>query len=45
ANFKGLTQVNTLSLLFSDVVAVVMAIAGYGVWALVAQTLLYAFFR
>ena len=45
ANFKGLTQVNTLSLLFSDVVAVVMAIAGYGVWALVTQTLLYAFFR
>ncbi len=45
ANFKGLTQVNTLALLFSDIVAVVMAIAGYGVWALVAQTLLYAFFR
>lgn len=45
ADFKGLTQVNTLALFFSDVVAVVMAITGYGVWTLVAQTLLYAFFR
>lgn len=45
ANFRGLTQVNTLALLLSGVTAVVMAIAGYGVWSLVAQTLLYAFFR
>jgi len=45
ADFKGLTKVNTLALFISDVTAIVMAIAGYGVWALVAQTLLYAFFR
>ena len=45
ADFKGLTKVNMLALFIADVVAVVMAIAGYGVWALVAQILLYAFFR
>ncbi len=45
ANFKGLTKINMLALFIANVVAVVMAIAGYGVWALVAQVLLYAFCR
>ncbi|MDO5665864.1 MAG: lipopolysaccharide biosynthesis protein [Bacteroidia bacterium] len=45
ADFKGLTKVNMLALFIADVVAVAMAILGYGVWALVAQILLYAFFR
>ena len=45
ADFKGLTKVNMLSLLIADLVALLMAIAGKGVWALVAQTLVYAFCR
>ena len=45
ADFKGITRANMLALLIADVVAVIMAIAGYGAWALVAQTLLFAFFR
>lgn len=42
ADFKSLTKINMLSLLIADVVALLMAIAGKGVWALVAQTLVYA---
>lgn len=45
ADFKGLTKINMLALFIADVAAVVMAIAGYGVWALVTQVLLYAFCR
>jgi len=45
ANFKRLTQANMLALFIADVVAIVMALIGYGVWALIAQIVLYAFFR
>lgn len=45
ADFKGITKVNLSALLFANVVAIVMAFTGYGVWALVAQTVLYAFLR
>ncbi len=45
ADFRGLSKINITALLIADIIAVVMAIYGYGVWALVAQILLYAFFR
>lgn len=45
ADFKGITKVNMLALLVADLVAIVMALTGYGVWALVAQTVLFAFLR
>lgn len=45
ADFKGLTKVNMAALFLADVIAVLMAIFGYGVWALVAQVVLYALFR
>ena len=45
ADFRGLTKVNTSALFIADAVAIVMALTGYGVWALVMQTLIYAFFR
>jgi O-antigen/teichoic acid export membrane protein len=41
-DFKGLTRINMFSLLIADAVAILLAIAGKGVWALVAQTLVYA---
>ncbi|MDD4777784.1 MAG: lipopolysaccharide biosynthesis protein [Fermentimonas sp.] len=45
ADFKGLSKINLFSLLIADIVAVIMAINNLGVWALVSQTLLNAFFR
>ena len=45
ADFKGITKMNMWALLIADIVAIVMALMGYGVWALVAQILLFAFFR
>lgn len=45
ADFKGITRVNIVSLIISATVAVVMALNGHGVWALVVQTTVYAFFR
>ncbi|MDD4630691.1 MAG: lipopolysaccharide biosynthesis protein [Proteiniphilum sp.] len=45
ADFRGMTKVNMTALLIAGTVAIVMAFSGYGVWALVVQTLLYAFFR
>lgn len=45
ADFKGMTRVNLAALLIAATVAIVMAVKGYGVWALVVQTLLYTFFR
>lgn len=45
ADFKSLTKVNMLALLIADGVAIVMAITGFGVWALVAQLLVYALAR
>jgi len=45
ADFRGMTKVNLSALLIAGAVAIVLAIKGYGVWALVMQTLIYAFFR
>lgn len=45
ADFRGLTKVNIPAVLFSVIVAIVMAIKGFGVWALVAQVVSYSFFR
>lgn len=45
ADFKSLSKVNLWALLFANIVAIIMACMHYGVWALVAQMLLYAFFR
>jgi len=43
ADFRGMTKVNMSALFIAGVVAIVMALTGYGVWALVMQTLLFAF--
>lgn len=45
ADFRGLTKVNISSLLIAATTAIMMAVNGLGVWALVTQTLVYAFFR
>ena len=45
ADFKTLTRVNISALLIADVVAIVLALLGMGVWALVAQLTLYALLR
>lgn len=45
ADFKRLTKVNMLALFIADIVAIVMAFGGYGVWALVVQMVLYTFLR
>lgn len=45
ADFRGLSKINISALLIANVIAVVMALYGFSVWALVAQTLFYAFFR
>jgi len=45
ADFRGMTKVNMSALFIAGAVAIVMALTGYGVWALVMQTLIYAFFR
>lgn len=45
ADFKCLSKINITALLIANIIAIVMALYGYGVWALVAQTLVYALFR
>lgn len=45
ADFRGITKVNMAALLITATVAIVMALNGFGVWTLVVQTLLFAFFR
>lgn len=45
ADFKGLTKVNMSALLIANTAAIILALNGFGVWALVSQTLLYAFSR
>jgi O-antigen/teichoic acid export membrane protein len=45
ADFRGLTRVNLTAQLIAVGVAILLAVNDYGVWALVAQTILYAFFR
>ena len=45
ADFRGLTKVNIPAVVLAAVVAVVLAVKGYGVWALVAQVVGHAAFR
>jgi O-antigen/teichoic acid export membrane protein len=45
ADFRGLTRINIPALLTAAVVAIAMAMNGFGVWALVAQSVIYAFLR
>jgi|SRR5690554_1516159 O-antigen/teichoic acid export membrane protein len=45
ADFRGITKVNLAALLIAATVAVIMALNGFGVWTLVVQALLFAFFR
>lgn len=45
ANFRRLTKINIPALGIGAIVAVIMARNGYGVWALVAQNVVYAFLR
>ncbi|MDR0421419.1 MAG: lipopolysaccharide biosynthesis protein [Proteiniphilum sp.] len=44
-DFKGVTKINFLAILIANGVAIAMALIGYGVWALVAQLLLFALLR
>lgn len=43
-NFRLLTKINVLASIFSGGIAVYLAYTGYGVWALVAQTILRGLF-
>lgn len=43
--FKLLGKINLIALFFSSLISVVLATSGYGVWALVAQTVGLAFLR
>lgn len=45
ADFRGLTKVNIPAVLLSAIVAVVLAMKDFGVWALVAQVVTYSGFR
>lgn len=45
ADFKGMTKVNLTALTIANIVAIIMALKGFGVWALVAQILLLAILR
>ncbi|EJB5573598.1 lipopolysaccharide biosynthesis protein [Citrobacter sp. Cf039] len=43
-NFKVLAKVSVISVFFSGLISIIMAMNSYGVWALVAQILSFAFF-
>ena len=45
SDFKTQTKANTSALVISTAIALIMAWKGYGVWSLVAQNVIYAFFR
>ncbi len=45
SDFKTQTKANTAALIISTSIALIMAWRGYGVWSLVAQNVIYAFFR
>lgn len=45
ADFRGLTKVNIPAVLLSAIVAVMLAMKDFGVWALVAQVVTYSGFR
>lgn len=44
-DFKSISKVNILSTAFSGLIAIVLAFANYGVWALAWQMVSYHFFR
>ena len=44
-DFKSSTKVNLFSVSFSGIVGIVLAFYGFGVWALVAQQILFHLFR
>ena len=44
-DFKSSTQVNIFSVICSGTVGIILAFKGFGVWSLVAQQLLFHFFR
>ncbi|MDD2551143.1 MAG: lipopolysaccharide biosynthesis protein [Dysgonamonadaceae bacterium] len=45
SDFKTQTKANTSALVISTAIALIMAWKGFGVWSLVAQNVIYAFFR
>ena len=45
SDFKTQTKANTTALVISTGIALIMAWQGFGVWSLVAQNVIYAFFR
>lgn len=45
SDFKTQTKVNTSALIISTAISLVMAWKGFGVWSLVAQNVIYSFFR
>ncbi len=45
ADFRGLTKINIPAVFLSAIISIVMAIKGYGIWALVTQVVSYSFFR
>lgn len=45
ADFRGLTKVNIPAVILSAIIAIVLGIKGYGIWALVAQLVTYSLFR
>lgn len=45
SDFKTQTKANTAALIISTSIALIMAWRGHGVWSLVAQNVIYAFFR
>ncbi len=44
-DFKTQAKASVLAVLFSSIIALTMAYLGYGVWALIGQTLSYAFMQ
>lgn len=45
ADFRGLTKINIPAVLLSAIVAALLALGGFGIWALVAQVVFYSLFR
>ncbi|MDD2475458.1 MAG: lipopolysaccharide biosynthesis protein [Dysgonamonadaceae bacterium] len=45
SDFKTQTKANTTALVISTTIALIMAWKGFGVWSLVAQNVVYSFFR
>ncbi|MGV8964101.1 MAG: lipopolysaccharide biosynthesis protein [Candidatus Saccharimonadaceae bacterium] len=45
SDFKTQTKINTTALVISTAISLIMAWEGFGVWSLVAQNVIYSFFR